>query len=81
MSAPPPAPLDADDDIGLVHKDLPSLHIADEIEGRLFQALKGLFRDFVALGIFFADAQQTNSGMGLVQHMLRVFVSHQGELR
>ena len=51
----------ADNHVGLAAENVAPLHVADEADGQRLEQRKGLARQVVALGLFFADGEQTHA--------------------
>ena len=70
----------ADDHIDIALEDVASLHISDEVDRSPFQRLERFFRKLIALGILFADRQQTHSRAPDTEDDARINVPHDCEL-
>ena len=71
----------AHDHVHVVLEQIVALDVADEIQVQLFAELEGFERQFVALGILGADAQNADARIFAAQHFARIDAAHHGELR
>ncbi len=71
----------ADDDVHVILEQIVALDVADEIQIQFFAELEGFEREFVALGILRADAQDADARIFLPQNFARINAAHHGELR
>ena len=67
--------------VHVVLEQIVSLDVADEIQIQFLAELEGFERQFVALGILRADAQNADARIFAPQNFARINAAHHGELR
>src|SRR5665647_60066 len=65
----------------MVFEKVVTFDVADEIQVEFFAKLEGFEREFVALGIFRADAQNADARVFPFQNFARIDIAHHGKLR
>ena len=55
--------------------------VADEVQVQLLAELEGSQRQFVAFGVFGADAQDADAGLLVAENLAGVDAAHDGKLR
>ena len=58
-----------------------AFHVADEVEIHHFKQRRGIARERVALVFFFANRKQTNARTLHFEHVARIDLAHQAEVR
>ena len=70
----------ADDDVGVAVEEIAAFDVADAMEGGLAEEREGVAGLGVAFGVFFADREQADAGLGDAKEVAGVDVAHEGEL-
>lgn len=70
----------ADDDVGAAIEEVAAFDVADDVEAGGAKKGEGFPGLGVALGVFFADGEQADAGVGDVEDAAGVEVAHDGEL-
>ena len=69
----------ADDDVGLVGKDIGAFNVADEVEAAFLEDGEGFLDLAVALAVFAADAEEADGGIIDAEELADEDAAHNGE--
>src|SRR5262249_2995367 len=70
----------ADDHVATAVVEIAAFDVADEVDRQLLEQREHFFRQLVALALFFADGEQADAGLRLLEDATVIDVAHDGEL-